>query len=104
LSTARQSYDFGTLVTALKLIPVPVAGSWKFLLLAERSPVPWADRYVLIYLDFTNTRKDKCMEDDFETWYPNSPGSDICFMGSKVSHYKLMNPVLTISAAAIQTP
>ncbi|KAJ7788937.1 hypothetical protein B0H14DRAFT_3095034 [Mycena olivaceomarginata] len=68
-------YDFGVTVTPLDLIPVPEAGGWKFILYAERSPIMWADRYVM--------RGSQCTEDDFETWYMKSPGSDTCFMGSK---------------------
>ncbi|KAF8169150.1 Oligoxyloglucan reducing end-specific cellobiohydrolase [Mycena galopus ATCC 62051] len=83
LGVSWQFYNFGVNVTPLDLIPVPEAGSWKFVLYAERSPVVWADRYVYIYLDFANMRKSQCTEDDFETWHATSPGSDTCLMGSK---------------------
>ncbi|KAJ7817559.1 hypothetical protein B0H14DRAFT_3474573 [Mycena olivaceomarginata] len=65
-------YDFGV-----------TAGGWKFILYAERSPIMWADRYVYVFLDFESMRGSQCTEDDFETWYTKSPGSDTCFMGSK---------------------
>lgn len=80
----REFYDFGVTVTPLDLIPVPEAGGWKFILYAERSPIMWADRYVYVFLDFESMRGSQCTEDDFETWYMKSPGSDTCFMGSKV--------------------
>ncbi|KAJ6542795.1 Oligoxyloglucan reducing end-specific cellobiohydrolase [Mycena capillaripes] len=83
LGNSWQTYDLGAEFTAIDLIPVPVLGSWKFLLFAEHFPVPWAERYALVYLDFASVRKTKCTEDDFETWYAKAPGSDTCFMGSK---------------------
>lgn len=72
------------MLNALDLIPVPEAGSQKFILFGERSPIIWAKRYVLVYLDFANTRKDNCTEEDFEKWYARPPGAEICLMGSKV--------------------
>ncbi|KAJ7873145.1 hypothetical protein B0H14DRAFT_3106889 [Mycena olivaceomarginata] len=75
LGSTWEFYDFGVTVTPLDLILVPEAGGWKFILYAERSPIMWADRYVM--------RGSQCTEDDFETWYTKSPGSDTCFMGSK---------------------
>ncbi|KAF7373252.1 Sortilin [Mycena sanguinolenta] len=80
-----QYYDFGMKVTALDLIPVPEPepGSWKFILYAESSPVVWGDRDLYIFLDFTSMRGRQCTEDDFETWYIESPGEGSCFMGSR---------------------
>ncbi|KAJ7657814.1 vacuolar protein sorting/targeting protein 10 [Mycena polygramma] len=83
LGTSWYVYDFDVTLTVLDLLPVPGVGSWKFLLFGQHSPSRWADPYVLIYFDFANTRKSKCTEDDFETWYASVPGGDTCFMGSK---------------------
>ncbi|KAJ7145743.1 signal sequence binding protein [Mycena epipterygia] len=91
LGQSWQTYDFGLMLNALDLIPVPEVGSQKFILFGERSPVVWARRYVLVYLDFANTRKDQCTEEDFEKWYARPPGAEICLMGSK-QPYKRRKP------------
>ncbi|KAJ7166603.1 signal sequence binding protein [Mycena filopes] len=92
LGTSWQTYDLGELIVPLELIPVPItpgsdAGAWKFILLAERSPSTSTERYVLIYLDFSGARKNKCTAGDFEMWYATPPGagSGGCLMGSKPS-------------------
>jgi hypothetical protein len=43
-----------------------------------------------VHLDFTNTRKKKCEEDDFEKWYARSTKSE-CIMGHK-QWYKRRKP------------
>ena len=77
----------GFTIRARGLTTLPDSTSQKFLLLGvvpKDGKSGSQNRVVIVYLDFANTRKKKCGENDFEKWYARPPGSRACLMGHKV--------------------
>ncbi|THU94129.1 vacuolar protein sorting/targeting protein 10 [Dendrothele bispora CBS 962.96] len=95
LGKTWDTYKLPVRVRAKALVTLPDSTSQKFLLSAQ---VPRQDqsndigRYVIIYLDFADTRTRKCEESDFEKWYARAGNSDSeCLMGHK-QWYKRRKP------------
>ncbi|KXN90322.1 Vacuolar protein sorting/targeting protein 10 [Leucoagaricus sp. SymC.cos] len=88
-----KSYDFGINLRPRALVTLPDSTSQKFLLLgqvARKDQSKNVGRFVIVYLDFSPTRKRKCEEDDFEKWYARK-GESECIMGHK-QWYKRRKP------------
>ncbi|KAF5364419.1 hypothetical protein D9758_010687 [Tetrapyrgos nigripes] len=87
------TYKLPFRLRAKALITLPDSTSQKILLSAQ---VPRQDqkngigRYVLIHLDFADTRDRKCEEADFDKWYARA-GKSECLMGHK-QWYKRRKP------------
>ncbi|TFK37398.1 vacuolar protein sorting/targeting protein 10 [Crucibulum laeve] len=85
LGKTWKSYKLSVKVRARALTTLPDSTSQKFLLLGQ---VARADqtkdikRVVIVYLDFSKTRKRKCTDSDFEKWYVR-PAKTECLMGHK---------------------
>ncbi|KAJ7120090.1 Oligoxyloglucan reducing end-specific cellobiohydrolase [Mycena epipterygia] len=87
------SYNFGVRLKPLTLSASQHSESQKFTLIgqvAHKDQTPSVGPYVIVYLDFANTRKEKCTDVDFEVWYASTPGSE-CVMGYK-QQYKRRKP------------
>lgn len=88
LGKTWKEYNLGVRLRAGALVTLPDSTSQKFLLLGQ---VPRRDQtnkigeFVVVYLDFSPTRKRKCQEDDYEKWYARAgDGEDAqCIMGHK---------------------
>jgi hypothetical protein len=82
----REFYDFGLRLRPLELHASDSPASPKFILLGQVARMDQSNTvgpYVVVSLDFSNTRGRKCTDDDFESWYARTPGSE-CIMGCKV--------------------
>ena len=85
----RKKYKLDVKVRARVLTTVPDSTSQKFILLGQVSKKDAkgnTGRYVVIHLDFANTRSRQCGEDDFEKWYARTSTNEECLMGHKVRH------------------
>jgi hypothetical protein len=85
----RKSYNLGVRLRARAFLTLPDSTSQKFLLLgqvARKDQTKDIGRVVIVYLDFSPTRKRKCEEADFEKWYARKGDSD-CIMGHKVHRH-----------------
>ncbi|KAL4250701.1 Vacuolar protein sorting/targeting protein 10 [Abortiporus biennis] len=67
------------------LTSVPDSTSQKFVLFGQvgREDMEEYAPYVVIFLDFSKTRKRKCGKDDFERWWARSATNEQCLMGHK---------------------
>ncbi|KAJ6485837.1 Oligoxyloglucan reducing end-specific cellobiohydrolase [Mycena sanguinolenta] len=93
LGNTWKSYKLGVKMRSRALITLPDSTSQKFILLGQVARKDQTDkigRYVTVSLDFTNTRKRKCGDDDFEKWYARSAKGE-CLMGHK-QWYKRRKP------------
>ena len=82
----RTSYEIGVKLRARGLINLPDSTSQKFLLLGQISKTDSKygdDRAVIVFLDFSKTRRNKCQDSDFEKWYARPHDSE-CLMGHRV--------------------
>lgn len=85
----RKKYKLDVKVRARVLTTVPDSTSQKFILLGQVSRHDAKGnngRYVVIHLDFANTRSRKCTEDDFDKWYARSNTNEKCLMGHRVCY------------------
>ncbi|KAK7031441.1 Sortilin [Favolaschia claudopus] len=88
-----KSYKIGVKLRARALLTLPDSTSQKFLLLgqvARKDQSSKIGRFVIVHLDFANTRRRKCNDDDFEKWYARTAKSE-CLMGHK-QWYKRRKP------------
>ncbi|KAJ7065213.1 vacuolar protein sorting/targeting protein 10 [Mycena amicta] len=88
-----ETYKLGIKLRARALVTLPDSTSQKFLLLGQVSRKDQTDgigRFVIVHLDFAETRKNKCQEGDFEKWYARASKSE-CLMGHK-QWYKRRKP------------
>ncbi|KAH7908483.1 hypothetical protein BJ138DRAFT_352183 [Hygrophoropsis aurantiaca] len=86
LGKTWKQYDLGITVRAKALTTVSDSTSQKFMLLAQVSRQDHRQgegRYIVIFLDFADTRSRKCGDSDFERWYASSTQGDQCLMGRK---------------------
>ncbi|KAF8649292.1 hypothetical protein AX16_005896 [Volvariella volvacea WC 439] len=93
MGNSWESYNVGFKFRARALTTLPDSTSQKFLLLAtvaRRDQSNEIGGTVIIFLDFSGTRKNKCTEDDFEKWYAR-PIKTECLMGHK-QWYKRRKP------------
>lgn len=76
------------------LTTIPDSTSQKFILIGQVSKHD-ADgndgRYVVVFLDFFETRTRKCEESDFEKWYARTATNEECLMGHKVRIWPSIN-------------
>ncbi|KAK0452799.1 vacuolar protein sorting/targeting protein 10, partial [Desarmillaria tabescens] len=80
-----KEYNFGVRLRARALTTVPDSTSQKFLLVgqvARKDQSQSIGRFVVVFLDFANTRLRKCEAGDFEEWYAR-PAQSECLMGHK---------------------
>lgn len=85
-----KSYSFGQPLSPKALLTVPDSTSQKFLLLGEvakKDQKSGVGEWVIVQLDFANTRKRKCeglenSDKDFEKWNARPRGSE-CLLGRK---------------------
>ncbi|EDR05426.1 VPS10-like protein [Laccaria bicolor S238N-H82] len=85
LGKSWQKYDIGIKFRARALMTLPDSTSQRFLLLgqvARKDQTKDTGRVVIIQLDFSGTRKRKCVEGDFEKWYVRTSKTE-CLMGHK---------------------
>ncbi|KAF9551404.1 Oligoxyloglucan reducing end-specific cellobiohydrolase [Agrocybe pediades] len=94
LGKSWQTYDMGVRMRVEGLITLPDSTSQKFLVLGlvarrdqEQAKV---GRVVVAMIDFSDTRGEKCREDDYERWYARPRNSE-CMMGHK-QWYKRRKP------------
>ncbi|KAJ7493393.1 vacuolar protein sorting/targeting protein 10 [Mycena galericulata] len=93
LGNTWKSYDFGVKLRARALLTLPDSTSQKFILLGQvgrKDQTNDIGRFVVVYLDFANTRKRKCTDSDFENWYVRTQKTE-CLMGHK-QWYKRRKP------------
>ncbi|KAJ6624911.1 Oligoxyloglucan reducing end-specific cellobiohydrolase [Mycena sp. CBHHK59/15] len=93
LGKTWKSYNFGVKLRARALTTIPDSTSQKFVLLgqvARKDQTNEIGRFVIVYLDFANTRKRKCGDNDFEQWNVRAHNSE-CLMGHK-QWYKRRKP------------
>ncbi|KAJ7579921.1 vacuolar protein sorting/targeting protein 10 [Mycena floridula] len=86
-------YKFDQRLRARALITVPDSTSQKFLLVgqvARKDQRNSIGPYVVVHLDFAETRERKCGDNDFERWSARPHGSE-CLMGHK-QWYKRRKP------------
>lgn len=82
----RIPYDIGVKLRSRAIVTLPDSTSQKFLLLGEVSKTD--KKYddggvVVVFLDFSKTRGNKCQDSDFEKWFARPHGSE-CLMGHRV--------------------
>lgn len=83
---SRKDYNVGVKFRARALTTLPDSTSQKFLLLASvarKDQTKDISRTIIVHLDFSKTRQNKCGESDFEPWYARSSKTE-CLMGHKV--------------------
>ncbi|KAF7289529.1 Sortilin [Mycena chlorophos] len=88
------TYNFGVKLRARALLTLPDSTSQKFILLgqvARKDQTNGVGRFVIVYLDFAGTRKNKCQDSDLERWYPQASSDRQCLMGHK-QWYKRRKP------------
>ncbi|KAJ7626363.1 vacuolar protein sorting/targeting protein 10 [Mycena polygramma] len=88
-----KTYNIGLKLRSRALLTLPDSTSQKFILLgqvARKDQNNEIGRFVTVFLDFANTRKRQCGENDFEKWYVRSANSQ-CLMGHK-QWYKRRKP------------
>ncbi|KAH6903602.1 vacuolar protein sorting/targeting protein 10 [Coprinopsis sp. MPI-PUGE-AT-0042] len=80
-----ETYDFGVSIRSRALTSLPDSTSQKFLLLGQtsRDSDKKFGKVVVVHLDFSKMRKNKCGDSDFEKWYARPPGKKECLMGHK---------------------
>ncbi|KAK7677437.1 vacuolar protein sorting/targeting protein PEP1 [Cerrena zonata] len=86
LGRTWRKYNLDVKVRARVLTTVPDSTSQKFILLGQVSKKDAKGnkgRYVVIHLDFANTRSRKCTDDDFDKWYARTSTNEECLMGHK---------------------
>lgn len=87
----RKEYNFGVRLRARALTTVPDSTSQKFLLVgqvARKDQTQSIGRFVVVFLDFADTRSRKCEAGDFEEWYAR-PAQSECLMGHKVRLFRI---------------
>ncbi|KAH8091728.1 Oligoxyloglucan reducing end-specific cellobiohydrolase [Cristinia sonorae] len=87
-------YKLDIKVRSKLLTTIQDSTSQKFLLVGQVSKhdAKGSDgRYVVVFLDFANTRSRKCGEVDFEKWYARTTTSEECLLGHK-QWYKRRKP------------
>ncbi|KAJ7762850.1 vacuolar protein sorting/targeting protein 10 [Mycena maculata] len=93
LGATWRTYNFGLNLRPRGLFTVLDSTSQKFLLLgqiARKDQSHEIGPFVIVYLDFANTRKRKCGDGDFEKWFARTTNNE-CVMGHK-QWYKRRRP------------
>ncbi|TCD61550.1 vacuolar protein sorting/targeting protein PEP1 [Steccherinum ochraceum] len=86
LGKTWRTYNLNIKVRAKVLTTIPDSTSQKFVMVGQVSKHDAEGndgRYVVVFLDFANTRNRKCGESDFEKWYARTATNEECLMGHK---------------------